>query len=222
VRRMQSNALRTALAAAVPVGLVLSAAVVWQSTSAAFTATTSNGTNSWEAGTVKFQTDNTSALFSAESSGPDRLLRPGSTRFQCIQVDYVGSLDADIRLFVTSPDPSAGSLDQYLEMKVEQGSNVTNAGVVQQNCDGFPATSTVVFPTTADGVGATGTLEQLKAKRPDWTSGIPVGTPVGTPAKNTVGPNTHLTFRITYVVKDENGAQGKKSTATFTWEARNN
>src|SRR4051812_49979753 len=47
---MQSNALRTVLAAAVPVGLVLSAAVVWQSTSAAFTATASSGGNEWQGG----------------------------------------------------------------------------------------------------------------------------------------------------------------------------
>jgi hypothetical protein len=169
-------------------------------------------------------TTNTSALFSAGvpgSPGPDALLKPGSTRYQCIQVDYTGNLDADVRLYVTSPDLTATSLDPYLEMKVEQGPNVTSAGLMNATCNGFPTTATVVFPTTADGVGATGTLEQLKAKRSDWTSGIPVGVPVGSPAVNVVHPNTHLTFKITYLVKDDNGAQGKKSTAAFTWEARN-
>jgi hypothetical protein len=120
------------------------------------------------------------------------------------------------------PDASSTSLDQYLEMKVEQDTNVNKTGPVNSACANFPSTATVIFPTTADTGGTTGTLEQLKAKRSDWTSGIPVGTPVGTPAKNSVAPNTPLTFRITYLVKDENGAQGKKSTATFTWEARNN
>jgi hypothetical protein len=225
VRRMQSNALRTVLAAAVPVGLVLSAAVVWQSTSAAFTATASSGGNEWQAGTVAFSNTPVSTLFSAgtpSAPGPDGLLKPLVPRFRCIQLDYVGNLDADIRLFVTSPDASATSLDQYLEMKVEQGANVASAGPVDPNCSDFPSTATVIFPTASDGVGATGTLEQLKAKRSDWTSGIPVGIPVGIPAHNSVAPNTHLTFRITYLVKDDNGAQGKKSTATFTWEAHNN
>jgi hypothetical protein len=37
----------------------------------------------------------------------------------------------------------------------------------------------------------------------------------------TTAPNTYMTLRITYVLKDDNLAQNKQSSATFTWEARN-
>ena len=47
VRTMQPTALRTVLAAAVPVGLVLSATVVWQSTSAAFTSAPQTREEAW-------------------------------------------------------------------------------------------------------------------------------------------------------------------------------
>ena len=88
MRRMRSRALRTVLAAAVPVGLVLSAAVVWQSTSAAFTASTDNAGNSWKAGTVALSTSS-SAIF---STGLDGMLTPGASRSRCLHVDYAGDL----------------------------------------------------------------------------------------------------------------------------------
>ncbi len=220
MRTQQTTALRTVLAAAVPVGLVLSAAVVWQSTSAAFTATTDNPGNSWQSGTVVLtDSDRGSALF---TTAGDSALVPGSTRFSCIQVDYTGNVDADIRLYVTTPTSGAATLDPYLEMTVEQGQNVGALGTVAADCTGFPASSpTVIYPKAADG-GAPKTMQDLKTTKKDWTSGIPVGVPVGTPAKNSVSPNTPLTFRITYLLKEDNGAQGKKSTATFTWEAHIN
>jgi hypothetical protein len=34
-------------------------------------------------------------------------------------------------------------------------------------------------------------------------------------------PNTYMTLRISYSLKDDNLAQNKQSSATFTWEARN-
>jgi hypothetical protein len=215
VRRRQSNALRTVLAAAVPVGLVLSA-VVWQSTSAAFTATTGNENNSWQAGTVSFYTTTTTALFTAGTPtipGLDGLLKPGSTRTRCVQVDYTGNLSSDIRLYVTTPTAGASALDPYLEMTVEQGQNVTDLNTVKADCTGFPVASpTVVYPRAADG-GAPKTMQDLKTTNKDWTSGIPVGNPVP--------KDTHLTFRVTYLVKEANEAQGTQSNATFTWEARN-
>ncbi len=67
----------------------------------------------------------------------------------------------------------------------------------------------------ANGVSAdqSRTLAHLKATHRDFGSGVLVST--GT------SPNTHMTLRITYAVKDDNGAQNTQSSATFTWEARN-
>ncbi len=80
---------RSVLAGVVPVGLVLSVALTWSSTHAAFSANTQNPGNSWQTGSVVL-TDNDSgtALFqSASESG----LTPGAARSRCIRLDSPGT-----------------------------------------------------------------------------------------------------------------------------------
>ncbi len=208
MRTLQPPAPRTVLAATVPVGLVLGAAVVRQSTSAAFTATTDNPGNSWQAGTVVLDDSASgSALFTSASDGA---LRPGSTRARCIQVDYTGDLDADIRLYVTTPGSVVRSLDPYLAMTVEQGANSPAGTAVAADCTGFTPTAPATFVFNSAPTDATQTMAQLKAHG-DYAGGLPVGT--------AVPPDTRLTFRITYLVGDDNAAQDAESKATFVWEA---
>lgn len=216
VVRTRSATPRVLLAAAVPVGLLISSALVWQSTSAAFTATTDNSGNEWRTGSVAISdSDGGSALFDSASNGT---LTPGSTRSRCIRVDYTGSLAADVRMYVTTPTSGATTLDPYLVMSVEQGQNVPAGTTVAPDCTGFPATSpsTFRFNTAQANSGSADqakTLAALKTANPDFARGLPVGTSVPT--------GTSLTFRITYSVLDDNDAQNSRSTATFTWEARN-
>lgn len=213
--RTRSAALRS-LPAAVPVGLLLAGALVWQSTAAAFTATTDNAGNTWRAGSVVLSdSDGGSALFDSTSDGA---LQPGSTRSRCIRVDYTGDLAADIRLYVTTPTTGAVTLDPYLVMSVEQGQDVTAATTVAPDCTGFTPTAPPTFrynTATADlgSADQTKTLAALKTASPDYARGLPVG--------SAVPGGTSLTFRVTYSVVDDNDAQNTRSTATFTWEARN-
>ena len=213
----RAAAFRTLLAAAVPVGLVLSAAVVWQSTAAAFTASTDNVGNTWQTGSVVLtDSDGGSALF---DSTRDRALQPGSSRSRCIRVDYTGSLPADIRLYVTTPSAGATTLDPYLVTSVERGQDVTASTTVAADCSaGFTSTATPTFLyNTASASNAAAdqglTMSTLKSSAVDYTSGLVVG--------NAIPQNTSLTFRITYSVKDDNNAQNTQSRATFTWEAQN-
>src|SRR2546423_3776093 len=78
---------RTAMAAALAVGFLISAAVVWQSSRAAFFATTENHNNRFSAGTVTL-TDNDSdgAMFTALA------IKPGDGGSACVKVTYGGSL----------------------------------------------------------------------------------------------------------------------------------
>ncbi len=57
------------------------------------------------------------------------------------------------------------------------------------------------------------TLGHFRTQHADYTNGISVN-----PATT---PNTYMTLKITYSLKEDNGAQNKQSSATFTWEARN-
>jgi hypothetical protein len=216
VRTLQSRALRTILAAAVPVGLVLSAAMVWQSTSAAFSATTENGGNSWHTGTVVLSdsdSDSASGAALFDSSSTDQLLAPGVAGARCIRVDYSGDLPADIKLYVTTPSLGATTLDGYLLMSVEQGQDVPDGTPVTPNCSaGFTSTTpapTFVYDTATEGTSPTLSLLKTHA---DYATGISVG--------HGVQQDTHLTFRITYLVEDDNAAQNTRSNANFVWEAR--
>jgi hypothetical protein len=195
----------------------MSLAVTWGSTHAAFTASTDNVGNSWQTGSVVLaDSDSEAALFSTTT---DSALKPGSTRSRCIRLDYTGSLPADIHMYAGTPNAGATTLDPYLVMSVERGTDVTAATTVAADCTtGFTRTSTPTFlynTQQADGSSAdpSRTLAHLKATHRDHGSGLVVST-------GTV-QNTYLTLRITYAVKNDNGAQNTQSSATFTWEARN-
>jgi hypothetical protein len=205
------------LVAAVPVGLVLSAAVVWQSTAAAFTATTDNVGNAWQTGTVVLtNSGGASALFDLTR---DNGLQPGSARSRCIRVDYTGSLPANVKLYVTTPSAGGTGLDGYLVMSVERGQDVASTTTVAPDCSsGFTPAATPNFAwntVTASNVAGdqSKTMAALKTAAHDWTSGLLVG--------SSIPQNTSLTFRVSYSVADNNSAQNTQSTATFTWEARN-
>jgi hypothetical protein len=204
------------LAGVVPVGLVLSVALTWSSTHAAFSANTQNPGNSWQTGSVVL-TDNDSgtALFqSASESG----LTPGAARSRCIRLDYTGDVAADIRMYVGTPAGGATTLDRFLVMSVERGQNVTASTPVAADCTtGFTSTAspTFLFNTRQANdalADQTATLTTLRT-RADYTTGLPLGP--------SVAPNTSLTLRISYLVKDDNDAQRTRSDATITWEARN-
>ena len=205
---------RTVLSVAVPVGLVTSLALTWSSTHAAFSASTGNADNSWQTGSVVLaDSDSGTALFSTTTDG---LLKPGLPQSRCIRLDYTGSLQADIRMYVGTPGDGATALDPYLVMSVERGADVSPTTTVPADCTGFPSTGTFLDGAThtdAPTVENSRTLAHLRAQHRDYATGIVVN-----PATT---PNTSMTLRVTYVIKDEDGAQGKQSAATFTWEARN-
>ena len=84
---------KTLVAAAVPAAFLLSGALVWEASYAAFTDTTSNDNNSWTAGSVTItDNDGGSALFTASG------LVPGTTGARCITVTYSGTVTADIAM----------------------------------------------------------------------------------------------------------------------------
>jgi hypothetical protein len=216
----RSAAWRTLLAAAVPVGLVLSAALVWQGTAAAFSASTDNSNNAWQTGSVVLgDNDSAVALFDT-GVGHDGALQPLSTRSRCIRVDYTGSLPANIKFYVTTPAPVTTSLDSYLVMSVERGQNVSGTSTVLPDCTvGWSSQSTPVFvynnAIASDTLSAdpAKTLAALRAGAQNYGTGLAAG--------SSIAGGTSLTYRITYWVADNNSAQSKTSTANFVWEAQN-
>jgi hypothetical protein len=182
--------------------LALMAGVAVFTTSAAFTATTSNPGNSIEAGTVAIGDSDagTGQLYNALNQKPGAGNGPAAA---CIRVTYSGSLASAVKLY-----RSAVSNGAAFRLTVERGSGLT-APASNMNCTGFSATSTAFdntldqFPTTyAAGVDG-------KAAGAAWSSGQSVDYRFTVYPVDDTTPNAHTTAVDT-------GAH------SFTWEAQNN
>lgn len=171
--------------------LALVSTMVVRTSSAAFTATTENTNNSWEAGTVTLTDDDSAtALFSGLTG-----LKPGSTEIDCIAVTYGGSLAASVKLYATIT--GGDGLGDYITMDIDRGTTATFAG----DCSTFAETEADIY---------TGALSSMGTS---FAGGHGTWAPAG-------GSET-VAYRFTYTLADNNLAQGKTATATFTWEAQN-
>lgn len=181
----------------VPLGFLASALLVWHTSNAAFSATTSNPGNNWATGTVTISDDDggSTAMFSATG------LKPGSTGTKCIAVTYGGSLAAAVKLYVSSTTPGTPDLSPYLQLTIEEGSGATFAG----GCGSFVSSATLTTATT---------LTALAAARTNYGNGLGTWAPSGSATKS---------YRFTYTVDSAapNGAQAAGTQASFTWEAQN-
>jgi hypothetical protein len=188
------------VAAAIVVGLIGSGTLVWQASSAAFTATTDNPGNNWTSGSVAL-TDNKSgvALFNETN------IVPGPSVSKCIEVTYNGTVNADVKLYASA---TTNALGQYLDFDVELGDGTSCAS---------PGTYTRVYGD-ADSVLAgdnSDTLKGLVDNHTNWLTGIGGWSPTGA--------GQTRPFRFTYTLADSSvAAQNQSSTGVrFIWEAQN-
>lgn len=190
---------RTALvAAAVPVGVLLSGMMVWQASYAAFTDTTDNAGNQWTAGTVTL-TDNDSGAALFAVSG----LTPGTTTQECIEVSYGGTVAADVRVYgaYTGGTLATNPLAEWLTLTVERQSGAVGCGTAS----GWTTVET--GGTLADFVS---TRTSFATAAAGWA-----------PAAQTPPATVVETYRFTTVVQDTDAAQGDTAGVTLTWEAQN-
>ena len=110
---------RKVLASMLILGLVAGLATI--ASFAAFSSTTTNGPNDFEAGTVYIEdNDGAQVMYDLLNQAPDVPVE------KCIKVTYKGSLDAAVRLYGTAP---ANSLADYVTLTVHEG---------EDNSDTFP------------------------------------------------------------------------------------
>ena len=187
---------------AIPVGLLVSGILVWQSSYAAFTAVADNASNSWSAGTVALSGDdgsNSTGMAGTALFTPTNL-KPGSTGTNCVLVTYGGSLAAAVKVYV-KPGALTGSaaLAAQLDVTIVEGT-----GGAFNNCTGFVAGATAY----------TGTLSGLASTATGFGTGVGSWTPTAGQSK---------TYQITYTLKATapNAVQGTIAGAAVTWEAQN-
>lgn len=177
----------------VPLAVVTSGILVSTASYAAFTASTENAANAWQAGSITLADDDSGqALFDASD------LQPGSTDEQCIVVTAGGSLPATVALHGEAAD-STKDLADHLRLVVESGTG-GSAG----SCTGF----------TPDAQAFSGTLAEFAARHGDHASGVGSWT--------TPGGDATKTYRIGYTLAADapDSTQGGTAGVSFVWEAQ--
>jgi predicted ribosomally synthesized peptide with SipW-like signal peptide len=194
---------RRITAAAVPLGIIASGLLVWQSSFAAFSATTTNPNNSFSAGTVTLTDDHQPSTVMFNASG----LKPGSTGSSCIKVTYNGSLAANVKLYVKSGDltNTTGDLSPYLTLQVAEGTGSAS------DCSDFAGGSNLYNPTGSG--DTTKTLSDFATTKTTFATGVSAFAPTGAAQTKT--------YKLTYWLQDQTLAQGKNNSVKFTWEAQN-
>lgn len=198
---MQGQSVKTTRAAFGPLvrlGVVLLAviavgATVANTTRAAFNATTSNGSNSLTAGTVVLADDDASSVMFNLTG-----MKPGDTATKCVNVTYTGSLTADVKLYGTV---GGTGLASYVDTVIDVGSGATGGSTL--DCTGFTLASNL----------HTNTLANFGTTNTNFTTGL-------TGFAGATNPSTK-SYRVKVTLQDNNDAQGKSATVTFTWEAQN-
>lgn len=181
-------------ALAVLAGVVVSSAVVWRASSAAFTTQAQNTGNALTALQLQL-TDNDSgtALFSVTG------MRPGPTHAvsRCIKLTYTGASTniTAVKMFAAA---TTSTLAPYLTMAVD----VAPTGDLA-DCSDFGTPSAVSSTTLTD----------FLTNRTSFANGATVWTPSSASESRTV--------RVTMTLADDNAAQGLVADGlAFTWEAQ--
>ena len=179
---------------AIVIGWVAGAGIVWKTSYAAFSTTTTNGPNSLSAGTVVLTNDSSGSFLFSSSN-----VKPGSTGTTCLNVTYSGTLNtAGVRLYATS---LTGGLGTYVTFVIDEGTGAT--GGAGESCTGFTLGTNLL----------TGTIASFAAANTNFATGLSSWAP--TSAGGT------KSYRVTWTIQNNSSAQNLTCGITLTWEADN-
>lgn len=159
----------------------------WKPAFANFAGHSSVPSGTLAAGSVSLSNSSSQSLVFAASG-----LQPGASQTSCVDVQYTGSLNAQITLQGATTPAGPSALGGYLSWTVQMGTG---------NCASFSPVGSPLFNALAY------TLPTTAA------SAIPAWTAVG-------GVTSARAFRITYTVAAKNAAAGLTCDIALTWAAR--
>ena len=189
------------------VGMVLAgmAAITAGVTYGAFSRATGNPSNTVSTGSVTLaDNDGGTAALSLSSA------RPGASDVSCIQVTATGSLGAGVRTYADL----TGTLAPYLRLKVTRG---TDPSPSFDSCTGFVADS-CNYQGAGAGVLYDGALNSYPSSYA--TALVDPGNCSGGAETWTASEQHSYKLEVSFAGTDS-AAEGRSSTATFKWEARN-
>jgi len=203
IARPTRRAAKLAAWIAVPAAVLISGAAVAGGSYSAFSATTSNPTDNWSAGTVALADDDANvAMFNTTAASAGNL-KPGSTGTKCILVTSTGSLPSVVKLYGSSAS-TTNALSSYIDLTITQGSGATSS-----SCTGFT-------PLASGSAVYSGTLANFGSSYSSYANGITSWTTTGAASETRA-------YQFTYTVQSTapNSAQGGTAALGFTWEAQN-
>lgn len=171
--------------------LAVAALFTVQASRAAFSSTTSNGSNTFAAGTVVLADDDAGSVMFSLSG-----MTPGTTATKCVNVTYTGSVTADIKLYGTV---AGTGLATYLDTVIDVGSAA--AGGASLSCTGFVSSSNLF----------TGTLAAFGGANTNYANGLGGFSGGDEPDDQELPGHGH--------VAEQHSAQGLNANSTLTWEA---
>lgn len=183
-----------------PTAILVAGLLVWQGSTAAFTADTRNTGNNWQTGSVTLTDDDEgAAAFRIDG------VTPGQTGERCLVVTSESTVPGEVRTYVGNL--GAHGLEDYIKVSFAIGTGGTFA-----DCTGFTPTTTLPAESLAD---IATTFDSYATGAMPWTT-------TGTPGEYTVYRAT-WTFDTTSLTQEQIDAlQGKSASIDVEWELQSN
>ncbi|GAB3615715.1 hypothetical protein GCM10027416_02720 [Okibacterium endophyticum] len=133
-----------------PVAIIAAAALIWQSSYAAFTGSTRNSGNNWSTGSVALTDDDAGA---ARFQAADMV--PGATDTKCITVTANTSVPGVVKAYAVNPVLSPAGLQDHIMVNITYG---TGGGF--GSCDGFVEQGVAVPSASLTSFASINTFEE--------------------------------------------------------------
>ncbi|MEO7722476.1 MAG: hypothetical protein ABIS08_11250 [Pseudolysinimonas sp.] len=179
-----------------PTAILMAGLLVWQGSSAAFTASTRNTGNNWETGSVLLSDDDLGAAAFRVAG-----VTPGQTGSKCLVVTSESTVPGEVRVFLDTL--GAEGLENNITVSLQIGTGGSFA-----DCTGFVPTTTL--PALS--------LATIDAGINDYATGVLPWVTTGT-AGETKSYRATWTFDVTGLTQTQIDAlQGKSASADVVWE----
>ncbi|WP_433444071.1 hypothetical protein [Nonomuraea sp. CA-141351] len=181
-----------------PVGLMLSGALVWHASNATFVGSTVNAGNNWTAGSVGLTNDSGGVpMFQITN------MVPGNSGSRCIKVTSSASVPSTVKLYSDFSAVPTNDISSYINLTIEEGNGGTFA-----SCAAF---------TPVGGAAYTGTLANFTSTKTNFGNGVGPWALTGNPPES-------LSYRITWTFDSSapnSTEDGSTPHVSFIWEAQN-
>jgi hypothetical protein len=196
MRKPTTRTRRLATVIVGPTAILIAGLLVWQGSSAAFTAVTRNTGNNWETGSVLLSDDDLGAAAFRVSG-----VVPGQTGSKCLVVTSESTVPGEIRVYLDTL--GAQGLENNITVSLQIGS-----GGSFSDCTGFIADTTL--PALS--------LAAINSNINDYATGVLPWNTTGVPGE-TMSYKATWAFDVAGLTQAEVDAlQGKSASADVVWE----